>query len=198
MRNTRHQNDHGRSAESFRLAYKMRGLLMVPLVVFLAVCPWGETESDLLVFSLGSVVFGLELFLRVWAQMHLRYRLKARTILTQAGPYRHVRNPVYVGNILILLGCCFFAELFWSAPFVLLYAWSVYHFVVRYEEAHLLRKHGQAYVRFCEHTPRWVPRLSPGPACKEAATTEWIRPALVAEVHNLLLLVPFLVKEIVL
>ena len=196
MRHIRHPDDHGGPTEPFRWVYRMRGLLMVPLVVFLAVCPWGETESDPLVFGLGSVVFGVGLFLRVWAQMHLRYRLKAKTLLTQTGPYRHVRNPVYVGNILILLGCCFFAELFWSAPFVLLYAWCVYHFVVRYEEAHLLRKHGQAYVRFCEHTPRWVPRLSPGPARKEAATTEWITRALVAEVHNLLLLVPFLVKEI--
>ena len=186
----------GRPPEPFRWVYKIRSLLMAPPVVFLAVCNWWEIETEPLTLGLGGAIFGLGLLLRVWSQVHLRYRLKSMRGLTRGGPYRYVRNPVYVGNILILLGCCLLSELVWFAPIMLLYALAVYHCVVRYEESHLLRKHGGDYEQFLRDVPRWVPRLPAGSPCDQAPTGQWIGPALIAEAHNLLLLVPFLAKEI--
>jgi protein-S-isoprenylcysteine O-methyltransferase Ste14 len=65
---------------------------------------------------------------------------------------------MYVGVLLILLGE---AWLFGAAA-LLLYAAVVgagFHlFVMFYEEPALKRRFGESYRRYCESTPRWVPR----------------------------------------
>ncbi len=187
---------HPSPAQLYRGVFKRRGLLMVPPFLFLVFCTWWETESEGLVLGVGGAVFAFGLALRVWAQMHLRYRLKAKMAMTCTGPYRYVRNPVYVGNILLLLGCCFLAELFWFAPIMLAYSLLVYRFVVRYEESHLLLKYGPVYREFLESVPRWLPRF-PRPrllACRPDSG-KYLLPALLAEAHNVLLVLPFAVKE---
>lgn len=75
------------------------------------------------------------------------------------GLYRYVRNPMYLGIILILLGeaflFCSLALFFYGAL-----AFSIFHlFVVRYEEPALARKFGESYRGYCLETPRWLPRL---------------------------------------
>ena len=181
-------------AQLYRGIFKRRGLLMAPAFLFLVFCTWWETESEPLVFGAGGSVFALGLALRIWAQMHLRYRLKAKKALTRTGPYRYVRNPVYVGNILLLLGCCFLAELFWFAPILLAYSLLVYRFVVRYEESHLLQKYGPAYREFLESVPRWLPGLGRLRPCQPDGG-KYLLVALLAEAHNVLLLLPFAIKE---
>ncbi len=196
MDNHQHPGQTTQAADPFRWVFKIRGLLMAPPVAFLAVCNWWETEREPLTLGLGGVVFSVGLLLRVWAQVYLRYRLKSTRGLTRAGPYRYVRNPAYLANTLILLGCCLLSELLWFAPIMLLYAGGVYHYVVRYEESHLLRKHGLDYERFRRDVPRWVPRFPAAPPRDQVAVRRWIGRALVTEAHNLLLVVPFLLKEL--
>lgn len=81
-------------------------------------------------------------------------------VLVARGPYRVVRNPMYVGVVLILLGeSVLFASmtLLWYA----LLLWLCFHlFVVLYEEPTLRRKFGTAYERYCKTVSRWVPRAS--------------------------------------
>jgi protein-S-isoprenylcysteine O-methyltransferase Ste14 len=78
--------------------------------------------------------------------------------LVVKGIYRFVRNPMYVGVSLILLG----EALLFGAPALLLYAAVVgvgFHlFVVFYEEPTLGRRFGESYQRYCARTPRWIPR----------------------------------------
>ncbi len=75
------------------------------------------------------------------------------------GLYRFVRNPMYLGALLILLGE---AALFGS-PGLLLYAlliWMAWHlFVVLYEEPHLKKAFGEEYELYLKRVPRWFPRL---------------------------------------
>ena len=81
--------------------------------------------------------------------------------LVVAGLYRHVRNPMYVGGVLILLG----HVLWFQAPSLLLYAAAVFTafhlFVVLYEERALERQFGASYREFRASVPRWIPRLRP-------------------------------------
>lgn len=78
--------------------------------------------------------------------------------LVIAGLYQRVRNPQYVGVILVALGE---AVLFGR---VLLFGYAVflaigYHLFVRfYEEPTLRRTFGEEYVRYCAMVPRWLPR----------------------------------------
>ncbi len=74
------------------------------------------------------------------------------------GPYRVVRNPMYVGGFSLLLGWALYRH---SASVVLLAAgWLllVHLFVIGYEEPALRRKFGADYLRYLEGVPRWIPR----------------------------------------
>lgn len=78
--------------------------------------------------------------------------------LVSGGVYTYVRNPMYIGVILIVLG----QALLYRSPHVLWWAvgcWlGFHHRVVDWEEPHLREKHGEAYDRYCEEVPRWIPR----------------------------------------
>ena len=79
--------------------------------------------------------------------------------LVVRGLYRHVRNPMYLGILLLLGGE---AMLFRSRA-LLAYAGLVFLFfflfVVAYEEPALRRKFGQTYERYCDRVPRWIPQF---------------------------------------
>jgi len=78
--------------------------------------------------------------------------------LVVRGPYRYVRNPMYVGVVSILLGE---ALLFQSLPLVvytILYFVAAHSFVVLYEEPALQCKFGESYELYCRRVHRWFPR----------------------------------------
>jgi protein-S-isoprenylcysteine O-methyltransferase Ste14 len=74
------------------------------------------------------------------------------------GPYRWVRNPIYIGALLVVLGESW---LFLSLP-LLVYAAAMavfcHLFVTGYEERTLSRRFGRAYLEYRRTVPRWVPR----------------------------------------
>jgi protein-S-isoprenylcysteine O-methyltransferase Ste14 len=75
-----------------------------------------------------------------------------------AGPYRWVRNPIYVAALVIVLGE---AWLFMSLQ-LLAYAGTMavfFHlFVTGYEERTLRRRFGAAYLEYRRTVPRWILR----------------------------------------
>lgn len=78
--------------------------------------------------------------------------------LVVAGPYRYMRNPMYVGVLLILLG----EALFFESAGLLLYTAFMFAlfqlFIVLYEEPTLWRRFGDSYERYRSRVPRWLPR----------------------------------------
>jgi len=78
--------------------------------------------------------------------------------LVIAGLYRYVRNPQYVGVVLVVLGEALLTGmvvLFGYAAFMAI----GYHLFVRYyEEPALGRLFGESYARYREAVPRWLPR----------------------------------------
>jgi protein-S-isoprenylcysteine O-methyltransferase Ste14 len=80
----------------------------------------------------------------------------ARVVAT--GPYRWVRNPIYLAALFVVLGE---AWLFMSLA-VLAYAGVMaifFHlFVTGYEERRLARRFGGAYLEYRHTVPRWIPR----------------------------------------
>jgi len=183
--------------EAYTAIYKIRGLLMVPPFLVLLLVNAGETEHDGLVWPMGIAVFACGVLVRVWAQMHLHYRLRVRKTLTMTGPYAYLRNPIYVANTTILLGLTAMSELLWFLPIMLLWCVLVYSLVVRREEAHLLGKYGEPYAAYLRSVPRWLP----GGGAVRRQAGEWRHArryfwaSVVAELHCLLWLVPLLGKE---
>lgn len=78
--------------------------------------------------------------------------------LVAKGLYRYTRNPMYLGVLSVVFGeALWFESLLLAGYGVLLF--SGFHlFIVFYEEPALRRKFGDAYRRYGEAVPRWLPR----------------------------------------
>lgn len=78
--------------------------------------------------------------------------------LVAVGPYRWVRNPIYLAALSVVTGE---AWLF-TSPTLLGYAAimaaTVHLFVLGYEEPTLRRRFGASYARYVQAVPRWAPR----------------------------------------
>ena len=74
------------------------------------------------------------------------------------GPYRFVRNPMYIGAALAVASAALYfgswALLLFVAGFLLV----CHTFVLVYEEPHLRRIFGPEYQDYCLHVHRWLPR----------------------------------------
>jgi len=81
--------------------------------------------------------------------------------LVVTGPYRRVRNPMYVAVVTLIAGqAALFADLRLLAYAAIV--WLAFHlFVLAYEEPTLRRSFPQDYAAFFAAVPRWRPRLKP-------------------------------------
>jgi len=73
------------------------------------------------------------------------------------GPYRFVRNPMYVGAIVGLLGASLFYQSLALLGFTAVFALVVHLFVLFYEEPTLARLFGADYDTYRRHVRRWRP-----------------------------------------
>jgi protein-S-isoprenylcysteine O-methyltransferase Ste14 len=92
--------------------------------------------------------------------------------LVTGGPFAYVRNPLYIGNVLIWVGFAVTARLVWAAPVVAILLVAEYHAIVKWEEQLLDSRYGDQYGVYRTAVPRWVPRLSawhrPAPISRQA------------------------------
>lgn len=75
-----------------------------------------------------------------------------------SGPYRYVRNPMYIGALMVLLG---FGMIERSLAIMLLavVAAGLFHgFIVLVEEPGLEKRFGESYLKYKGSVHRWVPR----------------------------------------
>jgi protein-S-isoprenylcysteine O-methyltransferase Ste14 len=80
--------------------------------------------------------------------------------LVVEGPYRHVRNPLYISDFALILGTALLAN---GTFLFLLAALYVAQLALQLplEERELYRRFGSRYGRYCELVPRFVPRIRP-------------------------------------
>ena len=77
--------------------------------------------------------------------------------LVIAGPYRWVRNPMYIGAGTALLGAALFYQSAALAGYTVLFLVITHLFVLFYEEPHLRRVFGQPYEDYLRTVHRWLP-----------------------------------------
>jgi protein-S-isoprenylcysteine O-methyltransferase Ste14 len=79
--------------------------------------------------------------------------------LVTGGPYRFVRNPMYIGATLALAGAALFYRSWGLATFAAAF-WAITHLFVRgYEEPTLERMFGDEYAAYQSRVRRWWPRV---------------------------------------
>jgi len=114
-----------------------------------------RARPSVAVYFAGAALVFIGEALRLWAAGHLH----KNRVVTTTGPYAHVKNPLYLGTLLILLGFCGAARqgallLVGLAVFVLYYAPAK-----RQTEAARLRAlFGAAWADYDQSVPDYVPR----------------------------------------
>jgi len=78
--------------------------------------------------------------------------------LVVRGPYRFVRNPMYIGAGMTLAGVALFYESLSIFIYACLFFLITHLFVVLYEEPTLRRTFGNEYEAYCDRVKRWIPR----------------------------------------
>lgn len=143
--------------------------------------PDGSRSADLWLDLVGILVAASGQALRITV-IGYRYivrggknrQVHAEDLVTE-GIFALARNPLYVGNILVLFGIF----IIWNAP--LLYLIGVpftligYKGIVAAEEAFLRERFGAAYDEYCRTTNRWIPDFRKAPDALRGIPFNWRR-----------------------
>jgi hypothetical protein len=89
--------------------------------------------------------------------------LVRRARVTREGPYRWVRHPFYLANLLLENGLLLFAGAWFLVPVYMAVAHFAYHAAMDEEESDLARLHGEAWADYAARVPRLVPWRGPAP-----------------------------------
>jgi protein-S-isoprenylcysteine O-methyltransferase Ste14 len=113
--------------------------------------------------NLAGMVVGMILIilgeaLRIWAAGHLQ---KNET-LTTTGPYAYVKNPLYVGTILITAGFCILGNnIYLLAVAMFAFCFHYIPYKKRIEGDRLRKIFGSQYDDYDENVPEYIPRWTP-------------------------------------
>jgi len=80
--------------------------------------------------------------------------------LVTEGIFAHCRNPLYVGNILMLLGVGILDNSLFYVAIMMPVFLFIYQAIVLAEENFLRGKFGAGFDEYCKHVNRWIPNLS--------------------------------------
>jgi protein-S-isoprenylcysteine O-methyltransferase Ste14 len=122
--------------------------------LFAAVVLWLATPT-LQSLIIGAVVALLGESMRVWAAGHLE---KSKEV-TQSGPYRYTRHPLYLGSSLIGIGMAIASNHIVVAAIIIGYLGLTLTAAMKSEEAHLREKFGDAYDAYAEKRAPRVERV---------------------------------------
>jgi protein-S-isoprenylcysteine O-methyltransferase Ste14 len=108
--------------------------------------------------GVGMILILLGEALRIWAAGHLQ----KNEILTVTGPYAYVKNPLYIGTILITTGFCIFSDniyLLTAVTFAFCFHYIPYK--KRIEGERLRKIFGNRYEDYDQKVPEYLPRWTP-------------------------------------
>ncbi len=147
-----------------RILFKYRSYTPIPFVIIM------------LIFhnaSLTSILTGLVIALigegfRFWGVSYAgsetrRTNEVGGSYLVISGPFAHLRNPLYLGNILIYTGIGIMSMALF--PFLQIVAFLFFYFQYRViiigEEEYLHKTYGKQFEEFKQNVPRLIPRITP-------------------------------------
>jgi protein-S-isoprenylcysteine O-methyltransferase Ste14 len=113
-----------------------------------------QPRPDAVAWSLALAIPGL------WLRGYAAGYVKKNQELTTTGPYAFVRNPLYLGSILIAAGFAV-ALLSWQVAVALAVMFVAIYVPVIASEERFLRATFPGFDAYCRRVPRLIPRLTP-------------------------------------
>lgn len=139
--------------QRFERWMKFRFAVIYPFGIFVLLAANPSDRS--IQASIGFVIAGI--LIRLWAN---GYAIKMDK-LTTSGPYAFVRNPLYLGTVLIALGMVVMLQSYIAGSLFLAAFLTGYYFTIKKEEAMLEAKFKQDYLDYKKHTWAMIPRFFP-------------------------------------
>lgn len=156
-------------------------VLLLLLIVFPPSLPFSSVGLDRILDGVGIAVIagglalrGLVIGLQYIRRGGVNKQVYASELVT-GGIFAASRNPLYVGNFLLLLGVIILSDNLWVYVIGILLSLTAYRAIVAAEEDFLQREFGEAYREYCASVNRWLP--APGPVARalRAAPFNWSR-----------------------
>ncbi|MEZ4425108.1 MAG: isoprenylcysteine carboxylmethyltransferase family protein [Gemmatimonadota bacterium] len=132
-----------------KIRLRLVWLLILPFLWFAAPTP--------ALLATGAAVALVGLAIRAWAAGYIHKEMELAT----DGPYAHVRNPLYVGSLLVGLGVTVAGGQWVFVVAFLLFYVTVYGRTARGEAELLSAKFGEHYRAYAARVPLFWPRLTP-------------------------------------
>ena len=144
--------------------FRNRGYIPIPLAII--ILTFASIEIELL--SIGVILLVTGELLRLngvrYAGGETRTRKVGASALCTSGPFAYVRNPLYLGNVIIYAGMVLVAggEFVWTLfPVTLGFFFLEYGLIISLEEETLRQKFGLEYNEYLAEVPRLIPRMTP-------------------------------------
>jgi len=125
-------------------------------IVLVAVLAWAGRPTAWS-FWIGMPIVAVGCAVRMWAAGVI---FKNRVLAT-TGPYAYVRHPLYVGNILVLVGFMIASALWWAPLLLCAFLLFYYPTAIEYEDRKLHRIFGEQWSDWCVEVRALLPRLRP-------------------------------------
>ena len=142
--------------------FKYRSYTPLPFVLIMLL----YNNSNIWSLIAGFAVAAIGEFIRLWGVSWAGSETRSTggvggTYLIVDGPFGHVRNPLYVGNILMYtgIGIMSFALFPYLQLAGLVFFAIQYHLIVNEEEGYLLKTFGKQYEDYTVNVPRFFPKL---------------------------------------
>jgi protein-S-isoprenylcysteine O-methyltransferase Ste14 len=167
--------------------FQYRSYIPIPFLIVMVIFARPTVLS--IVAGLGIVLIGE--FIRLWGVAIAGSETRTTgpvggTFLITKGPFAYVRNPLYVGNILIYCGVGVMALMPWVAGFAFIFFSVQYTLIVSLEEEYLIKTFGDDYRRYVKAVPRFLPTFKRFPGSTNIQPDlDWIR-GIISEKSTLL------------
>ena len=139
--------------------FRYRGFLPVPFILVPLLAPGRQTARGWVIAAV-LILVGEALRMLGVAAAGTVTRRRSRDVqrLVTYGIFAWMRNPLYVGNLLIWIGFVVGSGVLWFLPIAIVLFAIEYTLIVRYEEGVLESIFGGEYLSYKARTPRWFPR----------------------------------------
>ena len=144
--------------------FRNRGYIPIPLAII--ILTFASLKIELLPIGVILVVTGELLRLNGvrYAGGETRTLKVGASVLCSSGPFAYLRNPLYLGNVIIYAGMVLIAggEFVWILlPVTLTFFFLEYGLIISLEEETLRQKFNKEYGEYLSMVPRLIPRVTP-------------------------------------
>jgi protein-S-isoprenylcysteine O-methyltransferase Ste14 len=145
------------------LFFKYRSYTPIPFIIVMLF----YHDSNIWSLIVGLIIACSGEYLRLWGVSWAGSETRTTsdvggTYLIISGPFAHLRNPLYLGNIMMYtgIGIMSFALFPWLQIVGLIFFSLQYHLIITEEERYLKDTFGKQFEDYTANVPRFFPRLS--------------------------------------